>query len=254
MKIKIYFSCNRGLPNLKKSLSHISEKLRNSDIPKDNLQFIDSNRHESNNLNEAGEYPALNKLWLDSHTDNFYALYLHCKGASKTNETELLNSLAWADYMLYGLLDNYKLCLEHMNNGADLVGSMWYRHFKGNFFWIRSDYARKLHGPYELNTSNRLSAEYWCSQSYWQYPNTPLPKVKNLYYLPIKTDNDFLNLSLIKYIPSFTNKNKCIDLKAVINSKNYSVYDQLELRKEDFDENHNQIHKYINYDSIITFK
>jgi hypothetical protein len=250
MKIKIYLSSNRGLPNLKKSLAHITDKLAKSDIPKENFQIIDSDPDEF-------EYPALNRLWLDSHIDNFYGLYLHCKGASKTRASDVDNGLAWADYMLYGLLDNYKVCIDHMRQSADLVGAMWYRHFKGNFFWIRSDYARKLQGPYNLygaNATNRYSAEYWCSQSYWHRNGTPLPKVKNLYYLPLNTDQDFLNLSKNKYVPSLTDKNKCTNLTAAIASNNYTIYDNIEITRDDFEKNQHELDKYTNYDSTIIIK
>jgi hypothetical protein len=247
MKIKIYISANEGLPNLEGAVKFLFEKIKNSKIPYDNLEII------SREFSKF-EYPALNKLWLDSHIEDFYGLYLHAKGASKTNEQAFTNCLAWAEYMLYGLLDNYLLCLHHMENGADLVGSMWYRHFKGNFFWFKSSYIRNLKSPSNYDTNNRYPAEFWCAGHYWLNKEAPQPKVKNLYYIPIKNDNDFINVAKAQYIPELNKKEICEDFHKFLTSKNLQIFDIIKVSEIEYFQ-YNQIFKnFLNYDGEIIKK
>ena len=236
--IRIYISSNRGLPNLNRSLSALVGRITASGMPKDKLQIIDAGPTDF-------EYPALNRLWLDSHNEDFYALYLHCKGSSKTDETEFQNGLAWMHYMACGVIDNYQVCLKHLELGADLVGSMWYRHFKGNFFWAKSSYLRTLAGPYHLDASNRFNAEYWCSQAYWHSKEAPRPKVKNLFYLPITADDQFLPLLKEIYLPKFYERVFCPDLVKAKASGNYMIYDDLVLNGEPDED----VAAYSNYNS-----
>ena len=236
--IRIYISSNRGLPNLGRSLSALVGRITASGMPKNRLQIIDAGPTDF-------EYPALNRLWLDSHDEDFYALYLHCKGSSKTNEVEFQNGLAWMHYMAVGVIDNYPICLKHLDRGADLVGSMWYRHFKGNFFWAKSSYLRTLTGPYQLDASNRFNAEYWCSQAYWHSKGSPRPKVKNLFYLPIIRDDQFLSLFNRGYVPKFYDREVCVSLADAKASGNYMIYDDIILN----DEPDEDVAAYSNYNS-----
>ena len=236
--VRIYISSNRGLPNLSRSLSALVGRINASGMPKDRLQIIDAGSTDF-------EYPALNRLWLDSHDEDFYALYLHCKGSSKTNETEFQNGLAWMHYMAVGVIDNYSICLKHLELGADLVGSMWYRHFKGNFFWAKSSYLRTLVGPYQLDVSNRFHAEYWCSQAYWYSKELLRPKVKNLFYLPITADDQFLPLLKGGHVPDFYKRALCLSLTEAKASGNYMVYDDLVLNGEPDED----VAAYSNYNS-----
>lgn len=245
MKFKIYIGANSDLPNVKKSLQTILTRLYSLDIPKDDIQIIEAAASDF-------EYPALRRLWLDSFSEEFYGLYLHCKGASKTDTKELENGLAWLNYMLYGLVDNYKTCVDHLSKGADLVGAIWYRHFKGNCFWFKSSYVKKLGDPYNLDVSNRYHAEYWCAGAYWHNSNICVPKVKNLFYLPLRTDDDFLTLQQDGYSPDLNIRNTCKNLRNVIDSSDYSVYDNLEISNEDYKELEHLVEKYTNYDSTIT--
>jgi hypothetical protein len=237
-KIRIYISSNRGLPNLSRSLSALVGRITASGMPKDRLQIIDAGPMDF-------EYPALNRLWLDSHDEDFYALYLHCKGSSKIDEVEFQNGLAWMHYMAVGVIDNYLICLKHLDQGADLVGSMWYRHFKGNFFWAKSSYLRTLVGPYHIDVSNRFNAEYWCSQAYWYSKGLKLPKVKNLFYLPITADDQFLPLLKEGQLPNFYERVFCPDLIKAKASGNYMIYDDIVLNGEPDED----VAAYSNYNS-----
>lgn len=241
-KIRIYVGVNQGLPNLSRSLSYLIHRISSSGIPTENLCVVDAAPTEF-------EYPTLNRLWADSQKEDFYGLYLHCKGASKSDEPEFQNGLSWMHYMAYGVLDNYQLCNLHMDRGADLVGSMWYRHFKGNFFWFKSSYVRNLVGPYNLgiDLTNRYPAEYWCSQAYF-YPNAVLyPKVKNLFYLPVKEDHDFLSLYSQGYLPDMRSRTSCSDLPAKKAENYFAIYDDITVSKQDL----GLVDAFSNYNSEI---
>lgn len=241
--MKIYIGKNDDLPNVERSFDYLRSKLENywGDVI------------VVNSSSSQFEYPTLKRVWDDSQNEEFFGLYLHCKGASKTDEQEFQNGLAWLEYMLYGLVDNMELCLEHLSKGADLVGSMWYRHFKGNCFWFKSEYIRGLMNPMTMDTSNRYHAEYWCAQNYW-WGRYRYPMVKNLFYIPLNSDNDFIELKRNGYKPDLNQRNKCCDIGALISSKNYTIFNDIELRIEDSNKHKSEIIKFSNYDSIIEIK
>ena len=241
--MKIYIGKNDDLPNVERSFDYLRSKL---DKYWGDVIVVNSSSSQF-------EYPTLKRVWDDSQNEEFFGLYLHCKGASKTDEQEFQNGLAWLEYMLYGLVDNMELCLDHLSKGADLVGSMWYRHFKGNCFWFKSEYIRGLMNPMTMDTNNRYQAEYWCSQNYW-WGRYRYPKVMNLFYLPLDTDNDFIKLKSENYIPSLTARNECGNISEVIAKKNYSVYNELNLKWNDFDSFKDEIVKHTNYNSVVTIK
>lgn len=141
------------------------------------------------------EYSTLAEIWRDAQHEDFYALYLHVKGASKTEEDDLLNAEAWMDFMLYGVVDNWQKCVDHLTRGADLVGSLWHWHFKGNFWWGKSAYLRHLPNPMSLLDrrfdAGRFNAEYWCAWGLWK-AGFPKPAVKNLFYVKsLGADSNF---------------------------------------------------------------
>lgn len=242
MNLKIFISCNR-LVNTKSSLNFILNKIVESTLDKVDINII----YDSP---ECFEYPALDRLHQASKEDNFYGLYLHAKGSSKSSERDHLNGLAWAEYMLYGLLHNKDVCLEYLKQGADLVGSMWYRHFKGNFFWFKSSYVNKLDSPSLINMGDRYAAEYWISQSYW-WSSAPKPRVKNLFYLPIKSDMDFFKLKEEGYIPNINEGIVCSNVSNTIKSGDYRVFDKLQLTGSDLLNYGNQIYNLMNFNCIL---
>lgn len=241
--MKIYISKNDDLPNAERSFDFLKNKL---DKYLSDVIVVNSKRDQF-------EYPALKRIWDDSQVECFDGLYLHCKGSSKVDGEQFQNGLAWLEYMLYGLIDNIELCIDHLNNGADLVGSMWYRHFKGNCFWFKSEYVRGLINPMTMDITNRYQAEYWCAQNYW-YGGYKYPKVMNLFYMPIETDNDFIKLKMRNYIPSLTDRNKCCNISEVILKNDYSIYNDLNLTWNDFYLFKDEIVKHTNYNSVITIK
>ena len=251
MNKRIYISCNT-LPNTCNSLAYLYKKISNSnlkDIPiilvhDSNFNYYDLNEYDLNIKYKLGEdnsfeYPCLHKIWVDSSLETFHGLYLHCKGSSKTENSEIANSIAWMHYMLIGLINNADFCVNYLNNGADLVGSMWYRHFKGNFFWFNSSYVSKLINPEALKNNGRFAAEYWCATHYWYDKTVAMPVVKNLYYLPIKDDSSFLELKNKNYIPHLKEKYTCEDIDSVIKSNYYGIFNEIK--------NVESISKYLSY-------
>jgi hypothetical protein len=247
MNIHIYIGYNEGLVNVKKSLKIIENKISEAGITPTKVQVIQS-------CPEKFEYPALDRCWEDSLGSDFYGLYIHCKGASKPDGEQFENAVAWLNYMLYGLLNNYDSCLWHLTKGADLVGSMWYRHFKGNCFWFKSNYVRNLMRPSSVNTADRYLAEYWCSQAYWWNKTAAFPKIKNLFYLPIKNDQDFLTLVNKEYIPDIYTREVCKDIAAAAHSNDYKIFDDIELSIDEYLQYRDVLDKYTNYDSKIILK
>lgn len=184
-----------------------------------NLKFIDTGYPKTYFI----EYLAQHELWKASQSEDFYALFLHSKGSSKTDKTQQDNAKAWSRIMLHGLVDNAHLCEHHLNRGADLVGSMWYRHFKGNFWWGRSDYLRQLIDPMQMNQSNRFDSEYWCTLPYW-WNTTPIAKVKNLFYLKqYKTDNSFLEIEKSSLEKNLFNEITIFIDKRIDSSQKYTI-------------------------------
>jgi hypothetical protein len=212
MKKQIYLAA-ADLPNTRQSIRLILDSLELSSLSRearivichtDNFSWdlqselshydLDLAFLNSGYSNEHYEYPVLHELWKASQNDDFYALYLHTKGASKKTLSGQRNAAAWSKIMLAGVLDNYQLCEYHLDRGADLVGALWYRHFKGNFWWGRSDYLRILTDPILMDHDYRNHAEFWCAWGYW-WGRFPPPRVKNLFYLDdYKTDDSFLKI------------------------------------------------------------
>ena len=246
MKIKIYISCNDDLVNYQKSYDSIRIKLNESKLSLCEVIAV-------NSPSSRFEYPALSKLWQDSQHDDFYGLYLHCKGSSKQDGVEFDNGSAWLYYMLFGLVDNSDVCIGHLDAGADLVGAMWYRHFKGNCFWFKSDYIRGLKDPLMLDQNNRFQAEYWCAQQYW-WGGYRYPKVKNLFYIPIESDKDFIKFKLDNFIPEINERNECSDIEYAIRNNHLSVYNEIKITEDEMVKYRNVLNQYTNYNSVITIK
>lgn len=270
MKKRIYISCN-SLYNTEKSLTFLYNRIKNSSLNKCDIFLVHDSKfdlHDLNNdlnvkyiqgLENSFEYGALQVLWDHSNKEEFYGLYLHCKGSSKTDEFQFNNGLAWADFMLYGLIDNVELCTQYLDKGADLVGSMWYRHFKGNFFWGKSTFLRQLWNPliYYNNIEHytRYAAEYWISYAYWvgtnNLNNLPYPKIKNLFYMPIQNDFDFLNLKDKNFKPDFKQKYICKEFDKIISENYYGVYNQIILSETQYDTFKDILFKYKDFDCEV---
>jgi len=267
--IRIYISCNK-LPHTEASLFNIIIKIKSSILKNEKIIIIHSKdwtpyhflneldiEYVNNELDYTSyEFPAIRKLWQDSNELDFYGLYLHCKGSSKTDILELNNGLQWASLMMYGLIDNGITCLHHLNMGADLVGSMWYWHFKGNFFWFKSEYIKQLVDPYLMDMSHRINCEFWPAFGYW-WNKYSLPKVKNLFYVEhsfVSSEGKIIydNFTNLQELPKLSKKTILQEnLQEFLNKNYYAAFDIINITNEELAEHRGIIKKYLNYDGLI---
>ena len=261
--IRIYISVVE-MVNTKSSLLHIINTIKNSNLKSEKIIIVHSLNWEKydfltdSNLDieyfDSGcddtvyEYPALQKLWKDSANLDFYGLYLHCKGSSKSDSEKFANAIQWSTIMMYGVVTNSDLCLYHLDSGSDFVGSMFHWHFKGNFFWFKSEYVKQLIDPMELSPTYRFHCEFWGLYSY-SWGKYPLPKIKNLFYLPIKNDDDFIN---IKKLPSLFDKNILTEpFSEFLQKGYYAAYDIILVNGLEFHAYKYEFKKYLNYDGVV---
>jgi hypothetical protein len=274
MEKKIYISCNT-LINTEKSLEHLYKKIYNSKLKDCKIILVHDSKFNLENLNiynlniqyvlsldNGYEYPALHKLWEDSQTHQFYGLYLHCKGSSKEDINLFNLDLIWMNCMLYGLLDHADLCIEYLKKEVDLVGCMWYRHFKGNFFWFKSDYIKHMLNPLNMlklktpkgeSWYSRFDAEYWCCYSYWYGGNIiplPFPKVKNLFYL----EKDLLEYNNENILPDLNKEHVCDNITYQIQNNLYEIFNTIILKKKEYELYSDILFKYMDYNCEIIIK
>jgi len=260
--IKIYISCNE-LPNTKASLFHIISKLKASNLhnekiiivhsidwtPYDFLDGLDIEYVNSGFTASHYEFPAIRKFWQDSNESDFYGLYLHCKGSSKTDTLEFENGLRWASLMMYGVIDNSNTCLYHLEQGCDLVGSLWHWHFKGNFYWFNSTYVKQIVDPYLFDLDYRNNCEFWATYAYW-WGKFELPKIKNLFYVPsLSKDNEFVNIDTLPSM--FQKKVIASNFNDYLLTQEYFAFDVIAIKYVEFIQFRNILKKFLNYDGVV---
>jgi hypothetical protein len=280
VKKRIFFSV-ADLPNTRSSVGQILDYVAGSDLAADtditichtdNFSWdieselshydLDLTFYNTGYSIQHHEYPALHKLWLESQNSDFYALYLHAKGASKTTESQQLNAAAWSRIMLRGVVKNHGFCEYHLDRGADIVGSLWYRHFKGNFWWARSDYLRTITDPILMDHGYRNHAEFWCAWGAW-WGKIPPPRVRNLFYLPgYISDNDFAELETSVHFQTLdiTAQRVFLDqrldssqphtIEQQLDQVDFSVFDKIIITPES---QHlvGELRHFLNYDGVI---
>ena len=101
------------------------------------------------------ESVAISKMWNHAQHEDAYFLYLHAKGVSalpKLLDTKNIDEykcyLYWRKFLEWGVLENWKKCIEAINDGYDNAGvnfSTWPTpHYSGTMFWTKSEYLKKL--------------------------------------------------------------------------------------------------------------
>lgn len=123
--------------------------------------------------NQVYEGYAIQKIYeLGLNNSNLNILYLQVRGITNTlknfntKEPSALKKISvtyYVEMLEYFLVDNWKVCLDKLNNGYHMVGvncihGMWW----GNMWWVSSDYL-KTNEPYiiEEPEKNRWRAESW---------------------------------------------------------------------------------------------
>ena len=131
------------------------------------ISEYDKIKYEFNNEGHA-EYPAIKKIKEISKEKDTKILYFHTKGVSnfweravnkeKISHEKVKNVKSWRECMEYFLIDNWRLCVEKLDE-YDNVGvtcnNGWY---SGNFWWSKSEHIRKTN---EVGKWGRWDYENW---------------------------------------------------------------------------------------------
>jgi hypothetical protein len=114
-------------------------------------------------------------------------LYLHTKGITKPNNSNVTD---WRNYMEYFVIGKYKECLQDLVM-YDCVGVNWRYcpkpHFSGNFWWTKGSYFNKL--PHTIDSD-------YCAPEF--YIGLGSPKIKCLYSTTL--DHYYNKFSMKDYI------------------------------------------------------
>lgn len=132
--------------------------------------------------------------WIPSHPD-WYVLYIHSKGATKTDPYWINQSDLWRRCMMRHLVLNWRKCISDLERGYESVGCHWLRgmgsdhsqnYWGGNFWWAKSNFLRTLPSIYErgrIKTSGISSLESRYEAEVWIGNGPRLPMVRD--YHPV---------------------------------------------------------------------
>lgn len=156
---------------------NIFEKIyiNNIGLPIDNTygeKFEVINYSENTQLYEN---PTINLIKdFSEKTPNSYILYLHTKGIRYSKQDEKEND--WINYMLYFLVEEYKICISALDKYYDTVGCNYSNdldkvcfkftnpfpdpHYSGNFWWANTNYLRSL-PKLSMELIERNAPEFW---------------------------------------------------------------------------------------------
>jgi hypothetical protein len=140
--------------------------------------------YENITINSMLEFSKKNKK-------EFYGLYLHTKGTSSGNNKAVSN---WRNFMMFYLVNNYKLCIDILNRGFYTCGVNYLnypKHYSGNFFWFNSNYLRTLN--YIIKVEDRINAEYWLFSNYIKNKHISICKKR------FKSSSNNINLGIIHF-------------------------------------------------------
>ena len=115
--------------------------------------------HENVSKNPDEGYTHL-KMWNDCQTEDQIVLYLHSKGIMSIvnnlmvpgRASKYRNRFYWRHFM-NNVINDWELCIDALNTN-DIAGVDYQTepspHFRGNFFWTKSDHVRRLPKPTDL--------------------------------------------------------------------------------------------------------
>jgi hypothetical protein len=140
------------------------------------------------------ENPTINLIkQFSEENPNSYILYLHTKGVRYDINDNKEND--WINYMLYFLVEKFKICVSVLDNYYDTVGCNYSNdlnhevfnntcpppHYSGNFWWANTNYLRSLQ-YLSMEIISRNDPEFWL------FKNCP-----NFYNLHSSNVNHFLS-------------------------------------------------------------
>lgn len=130
-------------------------------------------------------------------------LYIHTKGTTAKSKAQH----SWREHMMHWLVERHDVAIDLLQRGFYTVGTL-YKHlpfkvigydrlYAGNFFWVTSDYMKKL--PIITNVSNRFLAEQLIFQRYTPGRHACInPGVLTSLYIPFRTG---LYKDIVKTVP-----------------------------------------------------
>lgn len=138
------------------------------ELNKSDVYYMTPSHWRKEYTGDERQYERATLLYMqrEAFEDNFYALYIHSKGVTKTVSEKSRNVEAWVHFMIYFLLQ-VSLCSEYLDRGYDTVGVNWqtqYPHYSGNMWWASSNYLRSL--PTSI-------APHYSAPEEWIGNNTP---------------------------------------------------------------------------------
>jgi hypothetical protein len=124
-----------------------------------------------------------------------------------------LNYQYWREYLEWGVIENYKNCLDSLEY-SDLAGVNFYNtpspHFSGSFFWATSKYIKTLPDPstkewwYNLQKYTKSdwlrTADDRFRDEMWVCCNEKYPLVYVLHTLPTETNLAAVTLKRQDYV------------------------------------------------------
>jgi hypothetical protein len=136
------------------------------DCPKIKLDYTTRNYGEA--------VLALSKVDELGKSGDYKILYFHTKGVfnkyknfqtKEINELKLKGVNCWVEMMEYYLIDNWKACVEKLDNyhtvGVGNYGGWWW----GNFWWARSDHIKNNENFRDFHGGSRWRAEAWLHEA-----------------------------------------------------------------------------------------
>ena len=145
------------------------------------------------------EYPALEKVLGVCRENDCLVYYFHTKGISyqcvNTSDRLFLgfqaNIEAWREMLEYFVFAKWRVAVNTLNDSYDLYGCYrWpprdYKMFSGNFWWINSDYGKRLPDFDEaVIETNRFYSEVW-PMSHDGRVFSPFETIADLYFVRMR--------------------------------------------------------------------
>jgi SAM-dependent methyltransferase len=125
---------------------------------------------EYEDLNRGSEYMGIKRVEeIGKRGEEYNILYLHAKGVhNKHTNVFIKNEVhqlkvdginCWTDMLTYFVVDNWKKCIDKLNEGYDTTGTACHtRWWWGNFWWASSRHIKKI--P-EFIGGTRWECESW---------------------------------------------------------------------------------------------
>lgn len=123
----------------------------------------------------------------DSNSDSFYIFRLHNKGLNHYNTVNWPSNKIISDEMDHHYIVRWRECVNKLDEGYDAVGTNWVRqpwpHFKGTFWWVKSEYIRQLtmlKAPHENNMVQQIPGGGWTVHDAESWIGTANPRAYDI--------------------------------------------------------------------------